>query len=80
MQVLMLLCTNNPHYRQLTVNDLTEQENGKFDSVITCTLDIPMSSLMMFVILHFFLFTGWFFFSAKHTAFKQKEQRLVGSE
>jgi hypothetical protein len=26
MQVLMLLCTNNPHYRQLTVNDLTEPE------------------------------------------------------
>jgi hypothetical protein len=26
MQVLMSLCTNNHHYRQLTVNDLTERE------------------------------------------------------
>jgi hypothetical protein len=70
MQVLVLLCTNNHHYRQLTVNDLTEWEpfpdinlykkniisksNGKFDSVITWPLDIPVSSLMMFVILLFF--------------------------
>jgi hypothetical protein len=26
MKVLMSLCTNNRRYRQLTVNDLTEQE------------------------------------------------------
>ena len=36
--------------------NIVSQSNGKFDSVITWPLDIPVSSLMMFVILLFFLF------------------------
>jgi hypothetical protein len=46
MQVLMLLCTNNPHYRQLTVNDLTEQEPcTKLD--IYCFITIIGSILLL---------------------------------
>jgi hypothetical protein len=35
-------------------NDIVSTSNGKFDSMITWSLDIPVASLMMFVILHYF--------------------------
>jgi hypothetical protein len=42
--------------KYLQKKNIVSKSNGKFDSVITWPLDIPVSSLMMFVILHFFLF------------------------
>ena len=42
------------YFYNLYKKNIVSKSNGKFDSVITWPLDIPVSSIMKFIILHCF--------------------------
>ena len=46
-------CFQEPDIFRKFIKSIVSKLNGKFDSVITWPLNIPVSSIMMFVILRF---------------------------